>query len=553
MWITNRLAHQSALASLLSVLLGSGTVIAEQKSREQRIADNEVYFSSGDEPPSMDISKQVDSVSSMWLGHIYEGLMRSNAAGAIIPGTAESVSISPDQTTWTFKIRPSAKWQDGVPVKAQDFVYSWRRLVDPAYASEYSFIAITASLLNADAIISKKLPKEQLGVRAVDDHTLEVKLSRPVAFFDSLTSFQVFYPLRQDIVEKFAGSFATDPASLIGNGPYRLARWQKEQSMRIEKSDTYWDARNIKIKAIESPAMVKDGQANFNNFRTGGIDTTGVSTPEIIRQAQAAKLKIETFQTGCTETLAFNVRPGRLFANKKLRHAVRAGLNRSEYVNKIVGVPGYKPAFRMVPDYMPGSQPGLTYRQEVKSPPIKDFDVPTTQRLVKEYLADTKQTQIPSFTLLFDDSVVAKKMAEYFQHSLSKLLGNEVKVETVPFKTRLQKSRDGQFDMVFFGWCPDYRDPMTFLDLLANNNENNSSGWSSPAYNKLIEQANSEVDKAKRVQLFKAAEDILEDEAPVAVTDVSGGALTAAPELKGVKRTIFGFAPDFRAAYWDHK
>ena len=547
-----RLQQCAMVVSLVWATL-SGAAHADQLSREQRILGNEVYFSAGDEPPSMDISKQVDSVSSMWLGHIYDGLMAYNAAGQVIPSSAASVSISPDKKTWTFKIRPGARWQDGKALKAQDFVYSWRRLVDPAFASEYAFIAGTAGLLNAEAIVAKKLPKEKLGVKALDDHTLEVQLSRPVPFFDSLMAFQVFYPLRQDIVEKFAGSFATDPASLIGNGPYRLARWQKEQSMRLEKADTFWDAAKIKITALESPAMVKDSQANFNNFRTGGIDTTTMSTPEIIRQAQGAKLKIDTFQTGCTETLAFNLRPGRVFASQKLRQAVRAGLNRAEYVNKIVGVPGYKPAFRMVPDYMPGSKEGISYRQEVKSPPIKDFDVAKTQRLVREYLTETKLTQVPSFTILFDDSVVAKKMAEYFQHSLSKLLATEVKVETVPFKTRLQKSRDGQFDMAFFGWCPDYRDPMTFLDLLASSNENNSTGWSDPAYNKLIEQANGEPDRAKRVQLFKAAEDIIEEQAPVAVTNLSGGALTAAPQLKGVKRVIFGFSPDFRAAYWDHK
>src|SRR5262249_2209803 len=162
------------------------------KSRDQRIAAGEVYWSAQDEAPSMDPTKQADTLSGMWLGHIYEGLMTYDKNGNVVPATAESFKASADKKVWTFVIRKNAQWQDGKPVTAQDFVYTWQRLVDPAYASEYSFIATAAAINNADDIINKKQTKDKLGVKALDARTLEVTLSRPLPYFDSMMAFQVF-------------------------------------------------------------------------------------------------------------------------------------------------------------------------------------------------------------------------------------------------------------------------------------------------------------------------------------------------------------------------
>lgn len=545
-----RLREGAAIAAM--IFAAAAAARAEQKSREQRIADKEIYYNTGDEPPSMDISKQVDSISSFWLGHIYEGLTTYDKNGNVVPAAAESVKSSPDKKTWTFVLRKGTKWQDGQPLKAQDFVFSFQRLVDPAYASEYAFIATVAGLENAEDIIAKKAGKEKLGVRAVDDRTLEMKLSRPVPFFDSLMAFQSFYPLRQDLVQKYGDKFATVPESIVGNGPYKLVVWAKEQSMRIEKADTYWNAAAIKIKAIQMPAIVKDEQANFNNFQTGGIDLSGTRTPELLKQAQAAKLKVETFNTGCLWYLESNTRTGRPFANEDLRRALSAGINRAEFVNKIIGTPGTKPLFGSIPDYLPGSKAGSTYRKE--SPVTsKDADIAQAKKHLDAYLKEAKQEKVPGFTFLSDDSSRAKKYAEYWQNALAKLFNTQVKVETVPFKTRLQKLRDGQFDLALFGWCPDYRDPMTFADLWTTKNDNNNSGWSNKAYDDLIEKAANEADPAQRVKAFADAEKVLLDGGPIAPVEQDATAYVVAPGLKGVKRRIFGFDPDFRYAEWDAK
>ncbi len=535
-----------------AAILIAGNAFADQKSRDQRKAAGEVYWSAGDEPPSMDTTKQADTLSGFWLGHMFEGLTMYDKTGNVVPGTAESVKFSDDKKTWTFKIRKTAKWHDGKPVVAGDFVYAWQRLVDPAYASEYSFIATAAGLLNAEDIMAKKKPKEELGVKALDDSTLEVHLSRPIAYFDSMMAFQVFFPVRKDVVDKFGVKFASGPDSIVGNGPFKMAAWNKEQSMRIEKADTYWNAAAIKLKAIESPSMVKDVQANFNNFQTGGIDLVGLNSPEVIKQATDNKLKVTSFPSGCVDYLQFNTKDGKPFASKDLRQAVQYGISRSEYVNKIIGVPGTKPTFGIVPDYLPGSKPGSTYRKEA---PLawKDGDVATAKKNIAAYLKSSGQKAPPAFTILAGDSSRAKKYAEYYQNSLSKLLGTEVKIETVPFKVRLQKTRDYAFDVVMAGWCPDYRDAMTYMDLFTTTNENNNSGWSNKEFDGLIAKAANEADLAKRVAFFQQAEKLLVADAPIVSEDQSGGAYTLAPGLEGVKRNVFGVDPDFRYASWSEK
>ena len=542
------------LATLLNLGLGlalttCGNTFADQLSRDQRRAANEVYLSAGDEPPSMDPTKQADTLSGFWLGHIYEGLLIYDANGNVAPGAAESFKVSEDKKTWTFTIRKNARWHDGKAVSAKDFVFAWQRLVDPAYASEYAFIATVAALANAEDIISKKLPKEKLGVKATDDHTLVVSLTRPVAFFDSLMAFQVFFPVREDVVKKFGDKFAAGQESIVGNGPYKLSAWAKEQSMRIEKADSYWNAAKIKIKAISSPSMVKDTQANYNNFQTGGIDMVSTGTPEVIKQAQDAKHRVQSFPSGCVSYFTLNTRPGKAFANQDLRQAIQIGINRSEFVNKIIGVPGYKPTYGIVPDYLPGSKNGSTYRKEAPLP-FKDADLASATKHLDAYRRATGIKQVPPFTILAGDSSRAKKYAEYFQNALSKLLGTTVKIENVPFKVRLQKTRDAQFDMTMAGWCPDYRDAMTFMDLFTSKNENNNTGWANKAYDTLIEKAADEPDLAARVRIFAQAEKLLVSEAPIVSTDQSGGAYVLAPGLTGVRRAVFGTDPDFRNASW---
>ena len=517
--------------------------------RDTRRNSGEIFWSPGAEPVSLDPTKQVDGSSASWLGHMFEGLLMYDATGKLVPASAESYQISPDHRVYTFTIRPTARWHDGKPVTAHDFAYTFRRLVDPAYASVYSFIATTAGILNASDVIARKLPVDKLGVKALDDRHFEVTLAQPVAFFPSLMAFQSFYPVRQDLVEKFGEQFAVEPASVIGNGPFRLAKWQKDHSLRIERVATHWNANQIRITALESPAVIKDAQADYNNFITGGIDVLTTKVAEVVRQAQDAKLKMQTYDTGCVSFLSLNQKPGRPFANRELRQAIQKGINRTEFVNKIVGVPGNKPIYTFVPDFMPGSKSGSFYRKEV---PIvwKDHDLAAAKQHLQAFLDQTHSLRAPPFTILSGDSSREKKYAEYWQNELAKLLGTEVRVDNAPLKVMVQKERDKDYDLSLTGWCPDYMDAMTFMDFHTGTNDNNFTGWSNPAHDKLIEEAGREANLAKRVALFAAAEKIYLNEAPSVPYYQSGGIVITAEGLTGVKKNVVGVGNDFRFARW---
>ncbi|MEY3902127.1 MAG: hypothetical protein RL189_1433 [Pseudomonadota bacterium] len=534
-----------ALATAASVFSFSAT--AQQNSQADRRNNQEVFVNMGDEPPSMDPNKGVDAVSYFWLGHMFEGLMTTDKNGNIVPGAASHVAVSGDGKTYTFTIRPNAKWHDGKKVTAKDFEYAFQRLVDPAFASEYSFIAITAQIVNAEDVIKKKKPVSELGVKATNDSTLVIKLANPVAFFKSMMSFQAFFPVRKDIVEKYGDKFATNVESIVGNGPFKMVAWKKESSMRMEKASTYWNAAAVKLRAVEAPVMLKDNGAAFNNFRTGGLDITGLDK-ERLETAQRERLQVKTFSDGAVFYLELNQRQGKLFSNQKLRQALRIAINRREYINKITGVPGDKPAFGLVPDYMPGAS--KTYRQEAKVD-YRDGDIASAKKLIKEYLSETKQSKVPSFSILAGDSTVAKKESEYFQDLLKKVFETDVKIDSVPFKTRLQKQRDGQFDIASGGWGPDYLDAMTFMDLFTSANDNNHGGYVNKNFDELIAKAQKSGNMAERVKLFHEAEKqlILTDSALVPIIQ-RGRAYLLAEGLQNVRRNQIGQDPDLRFASW---
>ncbi len=538
------------VAGLVGILFVESSVVwAQQKNLEERKKANEIYINLQDEPPSLDPSKQGDQVSHAWLNHIYEGLMTYDVKSNMVLGTAEKYERSADGKKYTFKIRKNAKWHDGKAVSAKDYEYAFKRLVDPNYASQYAFFAETAAIVNAKDIIGKKKKPEELGVKAIDDHTFEVSLEKPAPYFLSMTTYQVFFPIRKDLIDKFGDKFASSKESVIGNGPFKMVAWNREQSLRLEKADTYWNAASIKLNAIENPAIVKDAQSFFNNFTTGGIDVAFTLQSEIIKQAQDKKLQVRTYPEGCVEYLELNTRPGKVFSDIRIRKAVRDGISRQEYVNKIVAIPGYKAIAALFPDYLPGSKPTVTYRKEVPFN-FKDNNIKEAKKLVAEYLKEKGIAKVPTFTIISNDDTRRKKYSEYYQSQLSKLFDSEVKIENLPFKTRLQRMRDGQFDMVIAGWCPDYNDLMTFGDLLTSVNENNHTGWKNAKLDELISQASGELDSVKRVKLFAEAEKIIYDESPLIVLSQTGGAFVSSKGLEGVVRGIFTGFIDVRHAFW---
>ena len=249
----------------------------------------ELNITGSSDIPTIDISKAEDTVSSEVLMNTMEGLVRLDKDGKVVPGVAESWEKSEDGKTWTFKLRKDSKWSNGDTVTAKDFEYSWKRTLDPATASTYGFIMydiVGAKDYNLGTVDNA----DGVGIKAIDDYTLQVDLVRPVHYFDSLMFFKTFLPQNQKVVEQFGQEYGTDKDKMVYNGPFTLTEWKLEDIYTMSKNPNYWDASSIKIDKVNTK-IVKDTNAALNLYETGEIDIVGLSSESVDKYKESPEFK----------------------------------------------------------------------------------------------------------------------------------------------------------------------------------------------------------------------------------------------------------------------
>lgn len=487
------------------------------------------------EPPNLDSSKATDSESFFIIGHTMEGLTKYDEKGNTVPGVAEKWEIT--EKGATFHLRKDALWSDGKPVQAKDFVFSWRRALDPKTASEYAFILYHVK--NAEQINQGKLPVDKLGVVAKDPQTLEVTFEKPCGYFLGLTAFATYLPLREDFVNQKNDKYASSPENLLFNGPFKLTQWVHGASLKMEKNDKYWAKNTIQLEVIDIPYITPDENARFNLFKTKKIDILGLGKDNLAN-AQREKFKLKKFTDGVLFYMSFNFRKGRLTANKNLRMALKSVFNPAEYVSRVVGIPGTLVATGLVPSWMKGEK--QTFRKEfpaaASKPNIKE---------AKDYLAKAmKELNLktpPSIVWLTTDSPLATKEAEYMQSVFKTTLGIDLKIDKQIFKQRLAKMKAGDFDIVSAGWGPDYADAMTYVDLFASWNGNNSGEWFNNDYDKHVRNAMNSVDPKVRMKEMASAEKILLEELPIIPLYERTIMYTHSDRVQGIVRNTIGPDP----------
>ncbi|MFN9926609.1 MAG: peptide ABC transporter substrate-binding protein, partial [Phenylobacterium sp.] len=345
-----------AAASILGVaLLMFGLSWASDQTGGGRVgkgvdpATGTVTLALADEPPQLDSTRSTDTISSMVLGHVTEGLIRNGEGGALLPGVAERWEITP--TTATFWLRADARWSDGKPVTAHDFVFAWRKAVDPKTASEYATIFF--SIKNAEAINKGQLPVSSMGVVAEGDRLLKVQLVRPVAYFDKLMVFKTFNPIREDFYYSTKGRYGADADTLLYNGPFKITRWVHGAHLRMEKNPHYWDSQRIKIQVLDFPYFSSDPNALINLYKDGKIALAGLNQ-ENLNEAMLKRWPINRFQRGAVAYLEFNHREGRPTANIHLRRAIQLIVDPDEIVYRVIKLPGNRPARSLFPIWLDG-------------------------------------------------------------------------------------------------------------------------------------------------------------------------------------------------------
>jgi oligopeptide transport system substrate-binding protein len=491
-----------------------------------------------DEPKTLDAQKASDGIGITILGHVGEGLVRLDPSNKPFPAQAESFEMT-GKTEYLFKIRKGALWSDGKPVTAKDFVYGWRRTIDPKVASEYAFIMYPVK--NAEEVNAGKLSVDQLGVEAVDDLTLRVTLARPTGYFIRLLTNPAYYPAREDVVTKFGDTYASAADKMLYNGPFMISDWKHNASMKLVKNEHYWNKAEIWLNEINMPYLIRDKNSEFNMFKDGKYAMTWALTKELLPDAQASRLQIRKYNYGTTWYFQMNT-TRKIGANQNFRKALQYAMNREEFVKQVEGTPGSKPIFGLIPEYMPG----VTKRYGDEYPlTIKDADIQTAKAYLEKAKKDLGLKEFPELAVLASDTENVRRDMEYFQRYFKEKLGLKLRLDFQTFKVRLERTDRKDFDIVNSGWGPDYLDPMTFADLFTSWNSNNSTGWSSKKYDELIKKAMDSVDAKERLDAMSAAEKILVEEAPILPYFQQARVYVQNPQLVSVLRRTVGPDPDF--------
>jgi oligopeptide transport system substrate-binding protein len=533
------MALRSPRTLTLVALVALAPALACSRGEGREPAGKVLRLAFSEDPPQLDSTRSTDQVSIRVLGWVMEGLTRYGRSGEIVPGVAERWELGERRAV--FHLREGARWADGKPVTAHDFVFAWRTAVDPKTASEYAFILYPVK--NAEAVSAGKLPPAALGVRARDDRTLEVELERPTGYFLSLTAFATYLPVREDFYRARPGRYAADAEDLLANGPFVLTRWVHAASLTFEKNPLYWDAARVAIDRIDVPYFTQDPSTSYNLFKDGKIDLAGLDR-DLLGRAQADRYKIKSFASGSVFYAEFNHRDGRPTRNAHLRKAIQLVFDPREYVSKVIGIPGSRPAVGLIPSWVPGVE--RPFRKEYPVDPVH-LDLDEARRHLEIARRELGGT-IPTLVWLTGDDPFTARESEYFQYLLGSRLGIALKIDKQTFKQRLAKMTTGEFDIVSAGWGPDYPDAMTFADLFASWNENNRGRWRNERYDALVRRAQQSAEPKVRMDAMAAAERILLDDVAVLLKSEATGLYVHSPRVTGIVRHVVGPDPDYSYA-----
>ncbi|WP_213992280.1 oligopeptide ABC transporter substrate-binding protein OppA [Sodalis sp. dw_96] len=437
---------------------------------------------------------------------LLEGLVISDLQGHPQPGVAESWETK-DSKVWIFHLRKDAKWSDGSPVTAQDFVYSWQRLADPKTASPYESYPQYAHIVNIDDIISGKMKPDTLGVKAVDANTLEVDLSEPVPYFPKLLTHPSMSPVPQKVVEKFGDKW-TQPANWVGNGAYKLKDWVVNERIVLERNPQYWNNSKTVINQV-TYLPISSEVTDVNRYRAGESDMSYNNLPIELFQKLKHDIPNEVHVDPYLCTYYYEINNQKApFTDVRVRTALKLGLDRDIIVNK-VKAQGDLPAFGFTPPYTDGAK--------LTPPAWFSWSQEKRNAEARKLLAEAGYTKDKplTFDLLYNTSDLHKKLAIAVASIWKKNIGVDVKLENQEWKTFLETRHQGTFDVSRAGWCADYNEPTSFLNIMLTNGSSNTAHYSSPAFDKLIASAVTAKSENERSAIYQQAEQQLDKDSAV--------------------------------------
>ncbi|WP_340673856.1 peptide ABC transporter substrate-binding protein [Brevibacillus agri] len=464
----------------------------------------EVVFNAKSEPPDLNPLTSTDTTSFWIMDHLGEGLYTKDKEGNPILGAAKEVKLSDDKLKYTFILRDDAKWSNGEPVTAEDFAYTFMKHIDPATASTTAYLLYY--IKGAEAYNKGTGKAEDVGIKAVDEKTLEIELVAPTSYFDKMLATRYWHPINKKLAEANP-KWAADAETYISNGAYKLVSWKHDSELVIEKNEHYWNKDDVKMEKI-TWKMVNDATTSYQMYKSGELDFNKEMPSDILAQEKSSPDYKSVPYYG-TYMYMFNVTK-EPFTNKKVRRAFAMAIDRKA-LTEMVSQGGETPAYSMVPRGAI-TPTGKDFREE-GGDYFKE-DVAEAKKLLAEGMQEEGWSTLPEVTLMYNTDESHKKVAQAIQEMLKKNLGVEVKMMNQEWKVYLDTTKQKNYQMARMGWVGQISDPAFNLDYYLGDSPNNRTGWVNKEYDQLNMAAKVEQDPNKRMELLHKAEAVLMDDMP---------------------------------------
>ncbi|MEY8662647.1 peptide ABC transporter substrate-binding protein [Ligilactobacillus faecis] len=492
---------------------------------------------------TQDQSLATDSLSFQTLLNTQEGLYRLDKQQKPKLALAKSVKISNDGKTYDFILRPNAKWSNGDPVTAKDFVYAYKRTVTPSTKASMAFYFY--QIENAEAINKGQKDVSELGVKALAKDHLQIKLTRPVSYFKRLLAFPLFFPQNEKIVKKYGDLYGTQAKYTVANGPYILKNWTgTNKKWTLVKNKTYWDAKNVKLDQVNE-LVTESTTTSYNLYNSNKVDATG-----LLGQQVAANKNSPAYHerlASAIQRLELNEEKVPAFKNKNIRQAFSYAIDRKSLVNDVLA-DGSVAAKGFVPSGM-GSNPqtGQAFQDEAYVKSAVSYDLKKANALLEKGYQETGITTL-NVELSVSDTDSAKKIAEFLQSSLERLPNVKVTITSIPYTQLITRQAAKDYELTVKNWQAIIADPINFLDVFESDSSYNNSGWKNAEYDRLLDEAENKygAQPEKRWQLLVKAEKLLmEDQGTIPLLQVAKPQLLR-PSVKGVYFNPTGIPYDFK-------
>lgn len=492
---------------------------------------------------TQDQSLATDSLSFQTLLNTQEGLYRLDKQQKPKLALAKSVKISNDGKTYDFILRPNAKWSNGDPVTAKDFVYAYKRTVTPSTKASMAFYFY--QIENAEAINKGQKDVSELGVKVLAKDHLQIKLTRPVSYFKRLLAFPLFFPQNEKIVKKYGDLYGTQAKYTVANGPYILKNWTgTNKKWTLVKNKNYWDAKNVKLDQVNE-LVTESTTTSYNLYNSNKVDATG-----LLGQQVAANKNSPAYHerlTSAIQRLELNEEKVPAFKNKNIRQAFSYAIDRKSLVNDVLA-DGSVAAKGFVPSGM-GSNPqtGQAFQDEAYVKSAVSYDLKKANALLEKGYQETGITTL-NVELSVSDTDSAKKIAEFLQSSLERLPNVKVTITSIPYTQLITRQAAKDYELTVKNWQAIIADPINFLDVFESDSSYNNSGWKNAEYDRLLDEAENKygAQPEKRWQLLVKAEKLLmEDQGTIPLLQVAKPQLLR-PSVKGVYFNPTGIPYDFK-------